>query len=249
MSLNERLEYIKMKARHEKKLRPWYKKWWGVLVIVFLTIIFLSLILLTVYTFDEIKKIRSGETGLSPEKTYQEYVKLVNGPGGYAIGASNPKITVIEFTDFACPFCKQSAPEIRKLVEEYKDNVRLIIRDYPIHDTSINLALAARCAGEQNKYWEAYDSLFVNQDNLINLETIESDLLSWAEFVGLDIERFKNCFSNRRYVDAIKRDYDDANSLEIKGTPTWFVNNYPLTGYYTESSFRELFDGLLMQLK
>lgn len=250
MDLAERVKYAEMKARHQKLFRPWYKKWWGILALIIIGLILIFLIRSAFYVYNEIKRINAEQTKISLKDQRQEYEKLIRGQGGYMLGTTNPKITVIEFTDFACPFCKDAAPEIRKLMEQYKNNIQLIVRDYPIHDNSIDLAIAARCAGEQGKYWEAYDSLFSNQDNLTDTgDALHANLLAWAEFLKLDAAKFDTCFTERRYLDLIKKDYNDGNSLQIKGTPTWFVNNHPITGAYSEDKFKELFDGLLQQLQ
>ncbi|MFA5131487.1 MAG: DsbA family protein [Patescibacteria group bacterium] len=248
MSLDDRVKYAEMKARHQKKLRPWYLKWWGVIILVIIGLFLVALVSGSVYIYKEVKNIKNGTDLNYLKDQHQAYVDLINGPGGYTIGTSSPKISVVEFSDFGCPYCKESAPEIRQLLEDYKDSVQLTIRDYPIHDTSIDLAIAARCAGEQGKYWDAYDSLFLNQDNLTATSTITADLLSWADFLQLDTAKFGTCLSDRRYLSLIKRDYDDGNSLQIQGTPTWFVNNYPITGAYSADKFKELFDGILQQI-
>jgi protein-disulfide isomerase len=248
MSLTERIKYAEMKARQEKHFRSWYKKWWGITILVISGLILIGLASAAFYVYDEVKKIQSNQSVDYLKAQHQAYEDLISGPGGYTLGSLNPKITIIEFTDFACPFCQQSATEMRELMEQYKDKIKLVVRDYPIHDTSINLALAARCAGEQGKYWEAYDSIFINQENLKSTTTIEADISDWSKFMELDTEKFTACFSERRYVDLIKRDYDDGNKLQIQGTPTWFINNYPITGYYSRDKFKELFDGILQQL-
>ncbi len=249
MSLTDRLKYAEMKARHEKHLRPWYQKPWGIFILIITALILITLVAAGIYVYKEVKRIQTEQAQSSLKDQRKAYEDLINGPGGYSLGSLTPKITVIEFTDFACPFCKESASEIRSLMEKYKDNVKLVVRDYPIHDTSIDLALAARCAGDQGKYWEAYDSLFANQDNLKSTTTIKADLLSWADFLNLDKTKFTTCLDSRGYVSLIKRDYEDGNRLQIKGTPTWFVNYYPITGYYPANKFEELFSGLLQQLK
>ncbi len=249
MSLSERLKYAEMKARHRKVLLPWYKKLWGKLVIVILVFIFIILALSAIYVYREVQRILAEESGLSLEKQQQAYLNLVKGSGGYSVGALNPKITVIEFTDFACPYCKQAAPEIRALVEEYRDDVKLIIRDFPIHENSIDLALAMRCAGEQGRYWEAYDLMFQEQDLLSDTgELLKVNLLAWAEILNLNLDHFETCFDERRYINLIRRDHEDGLALEIRGTPTWFVNNYPITGYYPAENFKELFDGALKEI-
>lgn len=250
MGLNERLKYAEMKARHQKLFLPWYKKWWGILIISILTLILISLIYFGVSVINEMQRIKDEKATVVLKEQRQAYLDLISGNGGYSIGSTNPKITVIEFTDFACPFCKQAAPEIRKLMEDYKNDVKLIIRDYPIHDNSIDLALAARCAGEQGKFWEAYDSLFAEQADLKDTgDTLKGNLMAWAEILKLDTTKFGACLTDRRYVESIRKDYEDGNKLQIKGTPTWFINNHPLVGTYPEAKFRELFDGILKETK
>lgn len=239
-----------MKARHQKLFLPWYKKWWGIIILVFIGLILVSAIASAIYVIKEIKRLQTEESSNSLKEQHQAYLDLINGKNAYYTGTTSPKITVVEFTDFACPFCQQSAEGIRDLAEKYKDDVKFVVRDYPIHDTSINLALAARCAGEQGKFWEAYDSIFLNQDNLKSTTTIKTDIVSWAKSLkSLDMDKFETCFNNRGYISVIKQDYEDGESLKIQGTPTWFVNNYPITGYYPEEKFQELFDGILQQLQ
>ncbi|MFZ4632172.1 MAG: DsbA family protein [Patescibacteria group bacterium] len=250
MGLSERLKYAEMKARNKKLFLPWYKKWWGILIISVLSLILIGLVASGFYVYNEVKRIQAEQATNALKDQRKAYLDLISGPGGYSLGSLNPKITIIEFTDFACPFCKESAPEIRKLLEQYKDQVKLVVRDYPIHDNSIDLALAARCAGEQGKYWEAYDNLFEEQDNLKDTgEALKANLLAWAEILKLDVAKFETCFSDRRYIDLIRRDFEDGNKLQIKGTPTWFVNNYPIVGSYSEEKFKELFDGILNRIK
>ncbi len=249
MSLEDRVKYAEMKARHQKKLLPWYKKWWGIFILVIIGLILIALVSSGLYVYNEIKRIKSSSSQDYLKQQRQAYLDLIKGPGGYNIGTSSPKIDIVEFTDFACPYCRESAAEIRELIETYKDAAKLTVRDYPIHDNSIDLAIAARCAGEQGRYWDAYDSLFINQDNLSATSTIQADLESWANYLGLDAARFHTCLSEKRYIDLVKRDYDDGNKLQIQGTPTWFVNNVPITGYYPKEKFKELFDGILQQTK
>jgi hypothetical protein len=148
MSLNERLKYAKMKARHKKVFLPWYKKLWGKLLIVALFGLFLLLTFSAIYVYKEVKRIQTKEAESYIDRQRDAYLKLINGAGGYAIGSPDAKITLIEFTDFACPFCRDSALEIMPLLQDYQETVRLIIRDFPIHENSIDLALAMRCAGE-----------------------------------------------------------------------------------------------------
>jgi len=247
MSLDERLQYVAMKSRHKNLLLPWYKKWWGILILITLAIFLIILIASTFYVIDKVKQIQAEKQQTNLETGRQEYLQAINGDGSnYKIGAANPQLTITEFGDFACPFCAQSATAIRKVVTQYPNQVKFIFRDYPLHDNSIDLALAARCAGEQNKFWEMHDQLFANQE-VLNASTTElsTGLATIASQLKLNVTQFNLCISDRKYVSQIKRDYEDGEILAIKGTPTWFVNNYTITGYLTEENFTELINGLI----
>lgn len=247
MSLNERLEYAKMKARHSKLLLPWYRKWWGITIIIIFLLLITDIIL--IYS-QEVNKIKHPDPvdvqkALAEQRIIRQ--KAIDGPGNnYSYGTSSPQITIIEFADFACPYSRDSAAGMRKVVAEYKDKVKIIYRDYIIHANSLDLAIAARCAGDQNKFWEMHDVLFANQDRLNQgTDTIKSDLYSIATELKLNSEQFKTCLDSQKYLANIKTDFDDAETLAIKGTPTWYVNNYELTGYISEEKFRELISGLI----
>ena len=247
MSLNERLEYARMKARHSHLLLPWYKKWWGILIIA---LIFFAILDVSVTYFQELYKIKN-PAPIDVQKTLEEQrairLKALQGPGdNFSYGTSSPQVTIIEFADFACPYCRDSYAGMRKVMQEYKDKIKIIYRDYPLHTNSLDLALAARCAGEQNKFWEMHDVLFANQDRLNSgTNVIKEDLNSIATELKLNTAQFSSCLDSQKYLSKIKIDFDDAQTLEIKGTPTWFVNGYELTGYMSEDKFRELISGLI----
>ena len=199
----------------------WYKKWWGIPLIVILTV-FLSLLLAaSLYVFSLAKKITTEKRPAVSEKRYD-----AENENSYYFGAADPKITIVEFSDFACPFCKNSYPVIRDIVLKYNKDVRLIYRDFPVkQEYSIDLAMAARCAGEQRLFWPMHDRLFQNQG-----VSEKNELENLAEEAGADPIKFKNCFENKKYLPQIQKDYADATDLGIKGTPTWFINGYKIEG-------------------
>jgi len=246
MSLAERLKYAEMKARHAQKLKPWYKKWWGVLVLCIVALLLIFLIASVFYVINKVKEIKLEESQKSVSAEREAYQAAIIGGGNYSSGTSAPQITIVEFSDFACPFCQQSSNVIKKITEQYKDKVKFVYRDYPLHDNSIELALSARCAGEQGKFWEFHDLLFVNQDKLTaSGAELNTSLLTIAESLKINTEQFNSCIETKKYYTQIKRDFDDGEKLQIEGTPTWFINNYPLTGYIPEDKFLELINGLL----
>lgn len=246
MSLNERLKYAEMKARHSKILLPWYRKWWGILIIVIFSLLILDVVMIYFQEIDKIKNPPKVDQQKIIEEQRAIRLKAIKGTGNnFSYGTTSPQITIYEFADFACPFSRESAAGMRKVVEEYKDKVKIVYRDYIIHANSLDLALGARCAGEQNKFWEMHDVLFANQDRLSSSKDVKNDLNSIASELKLDLVQFSACVESQKYLANIKNDFDDAETLKIKGTPSWFVNNYELTGHIPEDKFRELISGLI----
>jgi len=250
MSLNERLDYVAMKARHKNLLLPWYKKWWGIFILGLAGLILIVVIASGVYVIKKVRDIKSGKLEISQEEQWQNYVNAINGDGtNYYMGQASSTVTIIEFGDFACPYCQSSATATRELGIKYQNKIKFIYRDYPLHENSIDLAIAARCAGEQNKFWEMHDSLFAHQDILSVATTtndeLKTDLLNIASDLKLGISQFTICLNDRRYISQIKKDYEDGELLEIDGTPTWYVNNYRITGSMDTEKMEELIAGLI----
>ncbi|NCO00196.1 thioredoxin domain-containing protein [Candidatus Falkowbacteria bacterium] len=247
MGLNERLKYAEMKARHQDALRPWYKKPWGIIVIILTIIIFLILTFSSIYVFNRIQQILAGETATMTTEQLKQYIQTINGDGtNYSLGTSTPQATIVEFGDFACPYCQESYQVVNQMESLYKDKIKIVWRDYLRNEDSIDLAMTARCAGEQGKFWEMHDLLFANQENLTTADSERINRLSaLAQILELNMTKFNSCLSERKYLNQIKKDYDDGNTLEIIGTPTWFVNNYSFSGSLTEAKFQELISGLI----
>lgn len=247
MSFDERLKYVEMKARHKDLLLPWYKKWWGAIIIIISGLFLIFLTICSFYVINKIKEIRSGQSPTATEEQRQEYLKNIQGDGtNYYLGTNNPQVTIVEFGDFACPYCHKSATTTRKIAAKYADKVKFVWRDYLRNQDSIDLAMSARCAGEQGKFWEMHDELFSHQDKFsTSTEERRTELMALAQNLKLDTAKFSTCLTSRQYLDRIKKDYDDGNKLEIVGTPTWYINNYPMAGIITEEKFDELINGLL----
>ena len=219
-----------------------HKKWFRVLAVIFL-LIFLSLIVALIFYFvNAVKNYKNSDFKFDNpvnviSKVEQE--KIIGD--GYWIGSSNPKITIVEFGDFACLMCKNSFSKIRELGIKYKDDVKIVFRDFPvISENSMNLAISARCAGEQGFFWVMHDKLFINQGKSSTIEIKEM-----AEQIGLDIDRFNNCFDSKKYISAINKDLETAKELNIKGTPTWFINGNKVSGDIPYNIFLNIIEELL----
>lgn len=247
MNLEERVKYAAMKARHKKILLPWYKKWWGIVIIILIGLFLIVLTISSLYVVNRIKEIVAEQNQGVTEQDYQSYVQMIKGDGtSFSIGSSTPQATIVEFGDFACPYSKESYLAVKQIMAEYPNQVRIVWRDYLRNEDSIDLAVAARCAGAQGKFWEMHDKLFEDQDNLTTAdETRLNRLVAIAISLGINDTDFAACLSNRDGLEKIKKDYDDGNNLAIIGTPTWFVNNYPISGSLTFDRFKELLSGIV----
>lgn len=235
-----------MKARHKNILLPWYKKWWGVIILVFLAFFFVFLLATSLYVINKTWEILNGKNQALTEQELKNYLAMINGDGSnYSLGSPSPQATIIEFGDFACPYSKESASVIKKLTEENKDKLKIVWRDYLRNSDSIDLALTARCAGEQEKFWQMHDALFDNQDNLTTADAQRpGKLVALAAALQLDTTKFTACLTDRKYLSQIQKDYQDGNSLKIVGTPSWFVGGYSFYGSLSEQKFRELIGGI-----
>ncbi len=247
MNLEERLKYAEMKARHEYKLRPWYKKWWGIIILVIISLLLVLLIASSLYVINKVREIRTGTSPALTSTQIHTYLSEINGDGSnYFLGTNTPQVTIVEFGDFTCQHCKEASPVVNQLAKTYKNKIKIIWRDYLLNKGSIALAMTARCAGEQGKFWPMHNALFAHQAELITDNSSRpAKLVTLAKNLRLNITQFNSCMSSERYLKQIKKDYNDANALKISGTPTWFVNNYAFSGYVPFNKFNTLIQGLI----
>jgi protein-disulfide isomerase len=144
-----------------------------------------------------------------------------------ARGPATAPITIIEFSDFQCPYCARVTPTLDKLRAAYPDKIRLVFKDFPLpnHTQAPKAAEAAHCAGEENKYWEMHDKLFANPQAL-DVATLKQH----ATTLGLDQAKFTQCLDSGKFADAVKADMELGSKLGINSTPTLYVNGRPVIG-------------------
>jgi protein-disulfide isomerase len=162
---------------------------------------------------------------LEPPPTVRVVVSAVGAP---VRGAADAPVTVVEFSDFHCPFCKRAQPTLAQLLKRFPGKVRHVHRDFPIdglHPQARNAAEAARCAQDQGKFWEYHDVLFSQAP-----KATADDLGRYATEVGLDRTAFDRCLAERAHRPTVQRDLDEGRRLGISGTPAFFVNGRALTG-------------------
>ena len=154
-------------------------------------------------------------------------------PDSPTLGPANAKVTVVEFLDPECESCAAFAPAVKKVMSEFQGNVRLVIRYMPFHKNSRLAAAYLEAAGEQGKYWEMKDKLFVNQSMWGEIHgggpqpaRPEPSTLfdKWAGEIGLNMEQLKASVTDPKHNQKVDRDFADGRAAGVRGTPTFFVN-------------------------
>jgi protein-disulfide isomerase len=157
-----------------------------------------------------------------------------------ALGGASAPVTIVEFSDFQCPFCQRVAPTLKRVKETYGDKVRIVWKDFPltaIHPEAFKAAEAGNCAREQGKFWEFHDRLFANQ------QALQPDALkAHATAVGLDTARFNACLDTAKYTDRVQDHIGAGTRLGVNSTPAAFVNGRAVTGAQPYDVFAQIID-------
>ena len=175
-------------------------------------------------------------------------------------GNPDAEITIVEFSDFQCPFCWRFYTQTLPLIEQNyisAGKVNFVYKDFPIqsiHPNAVPAALAGECADDQGKFWEMHDMIFINQKNWQNLQPTQSTNIfkEYAIEIGLNTDEFDSCVNSGKYLEEIQNDFDDGRAYGVTGTPGFFVGNEKigftkLIGAQPFSSFQQLIDGQLSQ--
>ncbi|MCR9160665.1 MAG: DsbA family protein [Nannocystaceae bacterium] len=154
-------------------------------------------------------------------------------------GPQDALITIVEWSDFQCPFCKRVNPTMAKIQETYGDKVRIAFKHNPLpmHNRALAAAIAAEAAGRQGKFWEMHDKLFDNGRALTD-ENFEK----WATELELDVEKFKTDMKDKALETKVKKQQSQGATLGARGTPAFFVNGRFLSGAQPFEAFKTLID-------
>lgn len=148
-----------------------------------------------------------------------------------SLGNPNAPVTIVEFSDFQCPYCARFfANTLGAVKDKYvkTGKARLVYRDFPlssIHSEATGAAEAAACANEQGKFWEYHDKTFQNQQALG-----AANYQQWAKDLGLNATAFNQCVDTRKYADEVQKDFNDGRKAGVSGTPTFFINGKMVVG-------------------
>ncbi len=177
--------------------------------------------------------ITSQVSAVSNQPEPPPYVENVSIDDDPYLGTIGAPITIVEFSDYQCPFCAEGTPVVKEILEKYEGQVLFVYRDFPIesiHPDAFKSAEAANCAGEQGKYWEMHDLLFTNQSQLA-----VGNLKAYAASLELNIEAFNVCLDEGKYAEEVRHDIAQAEEYRVTGTPTFFVNGQRIVGASLES--------------
>ncbi|HKH72236.1 MAG TPA: thioredoxin domain-containing protein [Vicinamibacterales bacterium] len=164
-----------------------------------------------------------------------------------SLGRSSAPVTLIEFSDFQCPFCQRVAPTLKKIRDTYGDKVRIVWKDFPltqIHPQAFKAGEAAHCAGDQGKYWEYHDRLFVNQQQLQ-----PDELKKHAADLGLNATAFNACLDSSKYGERVRDGVAQGTRLGVNSTPTIYINGRMLSGAQPFEMFVSVIDEELSKAK
>jgi len=158
---------------------------------------------------------------------------------GPSRGPSSAPVTIVEFSDFQCPFCGREIPVIEKLMKEYEGKVRLVFRHYPLdfHPFAEKAAEAAVCAADQEKFWEMHDKMFSNQQKLA-----VDDLKGYAKTIGLDPAKFDRCLDSGEKKPQVEADQKAGSQAGVNGTPAFFVNGIFINGAVPYDQIKQAVD-------
>ncbi len=154
-------------------------------------------------------------------------------------GPANAPVTIIEFSDFQCPYCLQAQNTVARVLATYGDRIRLVYRHYPLpnHPDAVPAAEASMCAAEQDRFWPFHDHLFANQ-NQLSVEALKQH----AATLGLDTAAFNACFDGGKHRAEIEADMAAAEEAGVTGTPAFFINGRPLGGAQPYEAFERIIE-------
>lgn len=164
----------------------------------------------------------------------------VSTDGAPIRGTADAPVTLVEFSDFHCLYCKRVQPTLTQVLEKYPGKVRLLFRHLPLdalHPQARSAAEASWCAQDQGKFWEYHDQLFANAP-----KAAQDDLKHYAKQIDLDMKTFESCLSQNAHRDSIQRDIDEVTKLGMSGTPAFFINGRPLSGAQPLEKFVQVID-------
>ncbi|UCD84950.1 MAG: DsbA family protein, partial [Deltaproteobacteria bacterium] len=193
-----------------------------------------------VFSQEQLKELIERRKVTSAEKIDPAQIPIAGRP---AKGPADAPITIVEFSEFQCPYCGRAANTVNnQVLKEYGDKVKLVFKHFPLsfHKWAEPAAVASECAFQQNNdaFWYFFDKLFGNQRS-INEGNVKEKCLQWAKEANLDVAKFTSCYDNKETLDRVKQDMQEGQGIGISGVPAFFVNGKKLSGAQPYEKFKE----------
>lgn len=182
------------------------------------------------------------------EDPYKETWSKINLNDSPVRGNEHAKVTIVEYTDFECPFCGRAYSTVEDLLLKYSGKVRLIYKSYPLpmHPWAMKAAIGADCAYVQNHsaFWYFYDRLFQEQ-GAITPDNVVSKLKDYAKATKLNMNKFDKCVANEQTKSMVERDIKEGDRVGVSATPTFVINGRFIPGAQPEEVFAKIIDSIL----
>lgn len=218
--------------------QAWYRKWWGIMIVIFLTLVLIFTVAFGIYLGRLVYLIKSGQLSASQivgnQASPSGKIDLIL-PESFTYGSKDAKVVIVQFGDYTCSACRQEYPVVKQLLKDYGDKILFVYRDFPaLQDNPLSVvsAVAANCAGKQGKFWEMHDRLYQFEGDLT-----EQVLKTFALQIGLDSLEFGNCLIDKENLKRIETDLQQGYDLGVRGTPTFFINGFIKPGALPFSLF------------
>lgn len=155
-------------------------------------------------------------------------------------GKADAKVTVVEFSDFECPFCSRAVAGVEAILKAYPDDVRVVFMHYPLsmHKNAMPAAVASQCANVQGKFWPFHDAVFASQKELTT-----DKFVAHAKATGIDVDKFKACLDDPKTRKFVTSDMEQGNKAGVQGTPAFFINGEPHQGVPTADTIKQYIEG------
>jgi protein-disulfide isomerase len=186
----------------------------------------------------EISKLMDASPKAHRPKLLEDPVKIPV-EGSPSRGPADARITIVEFSDFECPYCSVAVKEVATIQAAYPKDIKLIYKQFPLsmHPNAPLAAAASLAAKEQGKFWEMHDLLFAN------FHTLSRDnMLSWAKQIGLDVNKFKADLDSGKFQAIVKKDLSDGEAAGVYGTPAFFINGKLYNGTMKLDALKPILD-------
>jgi protein-disulfide isomerase len=195
---------------------------------------------------DAIAESKASKFGTRPTPKLLDDPVPIPTLGSPVTGPPDARITLVEFSDFQCPYCSRATAQINATLKAYPNDVRLIFKQYPLfelHPAAGIAAAAALAAHQQGKFWPMHDVMFANRSRLSR-----QSILVWARDIGLDMMRFTRDLDSDAIQKAVLRDFADGDKAGVEGTPTVFVNGQRYNGDLAPDVFKSVIEAELKRL-